>query len=93
MYVELIVKGDSEGQVMGAIEDKLDEMFGAENYETHEIREMTEDEIIEYETGINDDYDVGVPVDDSEILEQSVEMELDDMEIRRDEMISDELGS
>lgn len=93
VYVEIFARGDSEAQIQGVIEDKLDEVFGAENYQTYEVRELTEDEIIELESGVNDDE---VAVVSGDITDNGVffsEKELDEMDIARDERLSDELGA
>lgn len=55
MYFEVIVssKDKNKEEVKGMIEDQLDDMFGAENYTTVDIAELTQDEIIELETSVN----------------------------------------
>lgn len=37
MYVEILASGEDEEAVRGVVEDELDDMFGAENYTTHDI--------------------------------------------------------
>lgn len=81
VYIEIIATGDNLETVRGVIEDQMDDMFGAENYKTHDVCELTEDEIIELETGVNDDFD-----------EDDCGECIDDIPPLEDEKASDELG-
>lgn len=93
VYVEIIAKGDNEEQVKGGIEDALDESFGAENYTTFQVQELTLDEIIELENGFIGGDDEDDEVVGANVIDINTEKELDEMDIKRDEMVSDELGS
>ena len=94
-YVEILLDGENEIQAEDALDGQLFDIFGDENYTIQEFRELTEDEIIEIESGVHDEV-VGVTVHDIDSIEpvsSLVEKELDDMELRRDEIASDELGA
>ena len=88
VYVEIVARGSDKESVFDVVKDELDITFGEDNSTMYNIQEMTEDEIIELESGVNSNIKeevVGVEVD--------VESELDEMDIKRDDIISDELGN
>ena len=51
IYIEVIANGTDEESILGAVEDILDDNFGAENYYRHEFHELTEKEIDQLVSG------------------------------------------
>jgi len=83
VYVEIVATGKDKVSVQGAVEDFLDDMFGAENYTTYDVQELGDDE-----------HDDTIPDDEAihEMLGEETQKELDEADVLRDEQLSDELG-
>lgn len=94
MLVEFVIASEDKETAQGVVEDILDEQFGAENYSTFSINEMTEDQIIEHDTGIHDEDDD--PTEQEIVsalpLDPETQKILDGIELNRLEQIEDELG-